>query len=80
MSISNNKRGVGIIGAIMLFLVFLVIWFVALGKFIAEIGSYAVTSNNLTGIEAFFFNNLNFTILICMFLGMLGWMYFGGSQ
>jgi len=34
-----------------------------------------VTTNSLTGIEAFFFNNLNFIVLICMILGMLGFMY-----
>lgn len=71
-----NKKGVGPIGAVFLFLVFLVIWFVWLGGWVNDVGTIMVTQNNLVGIEAFFFSNLNFMILICMALGMMGWMYF----
>lgn len=35
-----------------------------------------VTTNSLTGIEAFFYSNLNMVILVCAILGMLGYMYF----
>jgi hypothetical protein len=75
-----NKKGVGAIGAIMLFVVFIVMWFVWLGGFVADIGSSVVESNNLTGIEGFFFANLNLTVFICLILGMVGWFYFGGSS
>ena len=60
-------------------MVFLVNWFIWLGAWVSEVGAIVVTTNSLTGVEAFFFNNLNFVILICMLLGMLGWMYFGGE-
>jgi hypothetical protein len=72
----NKKAQVGAIGAILLFLVFIVIWFVALGAWVNQVGNIVVTTNNLVGFEAFFFNNLNFVIFICMILGMLGFMYF----
>lgn len=75
-----NKKGVGPIGAVFLFIVFLVMWFIWLGSWINNVGLQAITNNNLNGIEAFFFANLNFVLLICMILGMLGWMYFGGNQ
>ena len=71
-----GEGGTGIIGAIFLFLVFIVVWFVWLSGWVNTVGNDVVTSANLTGIEAFFFSNLNFTIFICMILGMLGFMYF----
>lgn len=75
----RNKRGVGPIGAIMLFIVFVVIWFVWLAGWVAQVGATAVAENSLTGIEAFAFENLNLFIMIFMILGMMGWMYFGGQ-
>jgi len=72
----NKKAQVGPIGAVLLFLIFVVIWFVALGAWINQVGNLVVTTNHLTGVEAFFFSNLNFVIFICMLLGMLGFMYF----
>jgi hypothetical protein len=80
MKIFRSKKAVGPIGAIMLFLVFLVMWFVWLGAWVNTVGAMVVSTNGLTGIEAFFFENMNFVILICMLLGMLGWMYWGGND
>lgn len=80
MKVFANKKAVGPIGAIMLFIVFLVMWFVWLGAWVNTVGAMVVSTNGLTGIEAFFFENLNFTILICMILGMLGWLYWGGGD
>lgn len=76
----EKKAQVGIIGAIILFMFFLINWFVWLGAWVSTVGQDAITTNNLTGVEAFFFANLNFVILICMILGMLSWMYFGGNR
>lgn len=80
MNLFENKKAVGMIGAIMLFIVFVVIWFVWLGGWVGEVGQIMVADNHLTGVEAFFFENLNLVIMLCMILGMLGWMYFGGQQ
>ena len=80
MKVFKNKKAVGIIGAIMLFMVFVVIWFVWLGGWVGEIGQSVVAENGLTGVEAFFFENLNLVIMLCMILGMIGWAYFGGQQ
>ena len=72
----NKKANVGIVGAIILFAFFIINWFMWLGGWIATVGKDAVTSNGLTGLEAFAFSNLNFIVLICLILGMMGFMYF----
>ena len=75
-----NKRGTGPIGAILLFLFFIIIWFVWLGGFVAQVGQDMVTSNGLTGVEAFFIANLNVWIMIAIILGTMAFMYFGSQQ
>lgn len=75
-----NKRGTGAIGGIFLFIVFIVIWFVWLAGWINQVGEMIVTTNNFTGIEAFFFMNLNLCIFICMVLGIMWFMYSGAVQ
>lgn len=79
MKIQKNKRGVGQIGAILLFIFFLINWFIWLSAWVNTVGEDMVVTNGLTGIEAFLFSNLNFVIFICMILGMLGFMYLGGE-
>jgi hypothetical protein len=75
-----NKRGTGPIGAILLFLFFIIIWFVWLGGFVAQVGQDMVVSNNLSGAEAFFIANLNVWIMISIILGTMAYMYFGQQQ
>jgi hypothetical protein len=76
----NKRAAVGPIGAIMLFIVFLIMWFVWLGSWVNQVGLYAIESGQYTGFELFFYSNLNFVIFICMILGMLGFMYFGSGS
>lgn len=64
----------------MLFLVFVVMWFVFLGKFVADVGLNIVQEQGLTGVEAFFYSNLNMVIFVIMILGIMGFMYFGANQ
>jgi hypothetical protein len=75
----NNKKAIGPIGGIMLFMVFIVMWFVWLGGWVAHVGADAVATNGLTGVEAFAFENLNLIIMLVMILAMIGWAYFGGA-
>lgn len=76
----NTKAEVGPIGAMMLFMVFIVMWFIWLGKWVGDVGQYAVSQNNLVGIEAFAFNNLNGVVFIGLILGIMAWGYFAQAQ
>jgi hypothetical protein len=72
----HKKAQVGMIGAIILFLFFLVMMFVWLGSWINTAGQIAVQEGSYTGIEAFFYSNFAFFVILCMMLAMLGYMYF----
>lgn len=76
-----NKKGfVGPIGAIFLFLLFIVLWLMFLAEWLNEVGAMIIATNNLVGLEAFFYSNLNLMVFIIMVLGMLAFMYFGGGD
>ena len=76
----NKKAQVGPIGAILLFIIFILNWFIWLGSWLSEIGKSTVQNNNMYGVEAFFYSNLNLAVLVIMVLGMLGYMYFAGAN
>lgn len=76
----NKKAQMGPVGAILLFAIFMVNWFIWLGSWVNTVGNMMVVNNGLTGIEAFFLTNLNFFVFIGIVLGMLGFMYFSSSQ
>ena len=76
----RTKKGTGIIGYVFFVLLFLLMWGVWLGSWIASVGQYAIEHNNLTGIEAFGFANLNLIVFICLVLGIMAYSYFGGGQ
>lgn len=76
----DNKRGTGPIGAIILFIFFLIFYFVWLSSWLSEVGTYYITTTGAVGFEAFFYSNLNLWVILIMILGCLGWAYFGVQQ
>lgn len=74
------KKGLGPIGVIFIVILFIIMWFLWLGPYISEIGLSAVNTNSLTGIEAFLYMNLNIIIMVCLFLFIIGFMYFSGGE
>ena len=75
----NKKGQIGIAGYLILILFFVIFWFVALGKLVSDVGAQVVETNSLTGIEAFFFSNLNLVIFIALILGLIGYGLFRGG-
>ena len=71
-----NKKALGPVGALVLFGIFLLIWFLWLGGFVNQMGTSAMQLDNATGLEAFLLSNLNLAVFICMLLGISAWMYF----
>jgi len=75
----NNKAQQGIVGFIFLILVFLILFGIWLGGFVNQLTHQAVIDANLTGIEAFLYDNLSLFILLALLLGIITWFAFGGS-
>lgn len=60
---------------------FVVVWSIFFGQFFAEWGQYAITQNNMVGIEAFLWGNLNLFIgLFLMLVMFAGVSNFGSGQ
>lgn len=78
-SLRNKRAETGPIGAIGFIILFLLMWFIWLGPFVADIGLSTVQKNGLTGIEAFLYMNLNLIIFVCLCLFLIGFAYFGGD-
>jgi len=66
------------VAGIVLYFIFLIVWFAALGKWIKEIG--LLMSGSHTGLLAFFFANMNLFVFIAVTLGILFYASFGGNQ
>ena len=73
-----KKKAVGPVGAIFLFIFFNIVWFIALAPMVSDAGQDAI-NNGATGLEAFFYANLNFIIFIAELLGVMGFIYLGSG-
>lgn len=76
----KRKGQAGAIGVIFLLIVFIVNWLIWLAPIISDVGQDVIKNNNLTGIEAFFFANLNLVIFFALLLGVMAYLYLGGRQ
>lgn len=75
-----NKKAEGPIGFIFFVILFLINWALWFGEFLTGIGQRAITENNLTGIEAFMWANLNMWVFLVMILGIMAYLYLGGGD
>ena len=73
----NKKAQTGPLAMIFLMMVFIINWFVWLGTWLNVVGKNAVETGNLTGVEAFFFSNLNIIVLLGVIFGTMAFMYLG---
>lgn len=77
-----NKKGQG--GILSLFFVlgvFILVWVFFLAAWLAQIGADAITTNSLTGLEAFLWGNLNLWVLVGVIaLGAGGLFFATGAQ
>lgn len=74
-----NNKGLSIFTLFFWIVIIIIIWFTFLGSLLNQAGETAVSNGNLTGIEAFFYSNLNlFIIAIPVFLFILAGVYSSG--
>ena len=70
----------GPVGFILTIFILIVMWFLWLGKFINDAGAMAIANGQLDGIWAFFAANINVVFFCALLLGVMGYLYFGGSR
>lgn len=81
VSIRNKKgEGGGPVAVIFLVIVFVINWAIWLGSWLSDVGRMNIENNNLVGVEAFFFGNLNLFVFIALMLGTMAFLYFGGKE
>jgi len=65
-----NKKAASPIKLMFTSILFIIFWAVFLGQWLIIIGYNYITVNSSTGVEAFFFANLNFVVLIAFILSI----------
>jgi len=65
-----DKRGATPIKLMFTVLLFIIFWATFLGRYLITIGYNYINTNSSTGVEALFFANLNFVVLIALILSI----------
>lgn len=74
-----QRKGQGLIGFVLIEMIFVIFWAIFLGHMISMIGDGAIAAG-ATGIEAFLWSNLNLFIFLFLVLVNLLVFSFGGAQ
>lgn len=74
-----NRRGYGIVGFVFLFILLLIMWPFVLAPLFNQAGANAI-SNGATGLEAFFWNNINLWFFLTLLIVVIIYMRFGSGQ
>ena len=76
--LKSNKGQLGILSVVFGLIMFIILWSLWLGGWLAQAGADLVLNNGLTGIEAFLASNLNLWVFVGLILGVLATVYIGG--
>jgi|WetSurMetagenome_2_1015567.scaffolds.fasta_scaffold1733091_1 hypothetical protein len=75
-----NKKG-QMLRWIFAVLIFVIVWFAGLGKFVNTVMNINIEAGKLSGVEAFFFAYFNLWIFLFLLIGILIVFYaVGGSK
>jgi len=74
-----NRRGYGIIGFVFLFILLLIMWPFIIAPLFNQAGVNAVASG-ATGLEAFFWTNLNLWFFFTLIIIVVVFMRLGGGE
>jgi hypothetical protein len=76
----NNKKGLGKISIIFFSLVFVILWALFFAAQLSFWGHQAVINGNLSGIEAFFYDNINLVVGVIFSIFILAVASFYGEN
>lgn len=76
----NKKAQKGPIALVFLVILFIIVWYVALGKFVSDMGQLAIQESGENGFVAFCFANMNIFILVFLILFVIGYFYWAGNK
>lgn len=76
----SRKGQAGIATYFFTVVIFVIIWALWLGKFLSDEGQRVIATHSLTGLEAFFYGNINLVIFFCLLLGTVAVTYWGANQ
>lgn len=74
-----NKKGQGAIEILFLYLIFIIFYFAWLGEWLATVSALVMATGNFTGVEAFFYSNLNLWVFLGCTFGLFGWAAWVGE-
>ena len=74
-----NKKAISRISIIFYSLMFLIIWAMFIAGQLSTWGALAVVNGGYTGIEAFFYENLNLFVGVMFFIFILAIAVYGGD-
>jgi len=75
-----NKKGFSIITLFFWVISFILIWSLFVAKILNEWGQQAIINGGLSGVEAFFFANLNYIIGLVFLISILAISLWGTNQ
>lgn len=75
-----RKGQTGILGLIAALVMFVLLWALWLGEWLAEAGQDFIVNNGLTGIEAFLIANLNLWVFCGLCVGIIFAVGVGASR
>lgn len=74
-----NKKGLTNISIIFFVLVFIILWALVFANLLSDYGNQIVNENNLTGVEALLYSNINLIVAIILLIFILALGFGGGG-
>lgn len=79
MKMKMNKKG-QMMSILFSLLVFIILWAMFFGKWLADWGQRYIIQHSATGLEAFLMANMNLWVLAGLIIGVVTTLYYGGSS
>jgi len=78
--LQTGKRGQGLFSVLLLEAMFVVVWALFLGDWLSFVGQNYIEVTAATGLEAFFYANLNLWVFLILLMANVVLFKYGGSE